>query len=150
MDLTVVYNSDEFTFDLALDERGADLAAGDGLLSAVLVSLFTDRRANADDVIPDGTDDRRGSWQDQYPDLAGDLQGSRLWLLAREKQLPDVLARAQTYAEESLAWMLADGIARSVAVPTEWVASGVLGFLVDIKLTNGSRFSATLNYPLEG
>lgn len=150
MDLAIIYSGSSFTFDLALNANGSDLAADDGLRSAVLVSLFTDRRANSDDVLPDGTDDRRGSWQDQYPDLDGDLQGSRLWLLAREKQLPDVLQRAQAYAEEALAWLLADGVARAVTVTAEWVASGMLGLLVDIRLVNGSRFTDVFNYPVEG
>lgn len=151
MDLVIIYSGSGFTFDLALNGNGSDLATDDGLHTAVLVSLFTDRRANADDVIPDGTDDRRGSWQDQYPDVAGDLQGSRLWLLSREKKRTDVLQRAQTYAEEALAWLLADdGVARSVSVTAEWVASGMLGLLVDIRLVNGSRFTDVFNYPVEG
>lgn len=148
MDLVIYYDNTSFTFDFRLVD--GDLAADDGLRSAVLISLFTDRRANADDVIPDGTGDRRGWWADAYTEVAGDFIGSRLWLLSREKQLPDVLQRAQTYAEEALAWMVEDGIARSVSVPTEWVRRGVLGLLIDIRLANGSRFTDVFNYPLEG
>ena len=38
----------------------ADLTTDEGLRSAVLVSLFLDARADADDVLPFETDDRRG------------------------------------------------------------------------------------------
>lgn len=148
MDPTIIYNGNEFRFDLAL--RNGDLAMDDGLLPAVLVSLFTDRRAAADDRLPTNDGDRRGSWQDQYQDISGDLPGSRLWLLSREKQLPDVLARARTYSEEALAWLITDGLARSVSVPAEWVSTGVLGLPINITLIDGSRFAAVINYPLEG
>ncbi|WP_235210433.1 phage GP46 family protein [Caballeronia sordidicola] len=33
----------------------------------MLNSLFTDRQARADDVIPDGSDDPRGWWRDTDP-----------------------------------------------------------------------------------
>jgi phage gp46-like protein len=157
MDLAILYDGTAFIFDLAV--KNGDLATDRGLLPAVLVSLFTDRRANGDDVLPGdvqgrtgiaGTGDRRGSWQDQFQAVAGDLPGSRLWLLSREKQLPDVLQRAQTYAEESLAWLIEDGIAKSVAAPAEWVAPGVLGLRIVILLVDGSRFATVIDYNLEG
>lgn len=148
MDFAIKYNGRTFTFEMFVE--GSDLATDDGLLTAVLVSLFTDRRANDDDVLPGNDGDKRGSWQDQYADVPGDLQGSRLWLLDREKELPDVLHRAQEYAEEALAWMVEDGIAKSVSAPAEWSKPGVLGLLIDIRLVSGSRFEKVINYPLEG
>jgi phage gp46-like protein len=147
MDLSIIYNGTELSFDLAT--KNGDIATDYGLLSAVLVSLFTDRRANGDDVVPDNSGDRRGYWGDTYPEVAGDLIGSRLWLLSREKQLPDVLQRAQTYAEEALAWLVEDGIARSVAAPAEWIDRGVLGILIDILLIDGSKFATVINYRME-
>lgn len=41
----------------SLQLNGADLLTDDSLLTAVLISLFTDRRALASDEIPDGTRD---------------------------------------------------------------------------------------------
>lgn len=84
-----------------------DLALDDSLLPAVLVSLGTDRRAAASDLIPDGTDDRRGWWADF---LEADALGSRLWLLARAKNTPEALTEAQDYAAEALQWLVDDGI----------------------------------------
>ncbi len=43
-----------------------DIAAGDELLSAVLLSLFTDRIADPGDVLPGGANDRRGWWGDSF------------------------------------------------------------------------------------
>jgi phage gp46-like protein len=109
-----------------------DLETDEGLETAVLVSLFTDRRAANDDSIPDGTDDRRGSWQDSFPRVADDLAGSRLWLLGREKQQQSVLTRAVEYAREALQWMLDDRVSDRIDVTAEIVRTGVLGLLVVI------------------
>ncbi|MEJ1402584.1 MAG: phage GP46 family protein [Candidatus Sedimenticola sp. (ex Thyasira tokunagai)] len=122
-------------FDLALN--GADLAVDDSLQTAVILSLFTDRRAEADDIIPDGTDNRRGWWADTLADIEGDRIGSRLWLLSREKDLSEVLARAKEYAEEALQWLIDDGVASAVAVQATSTARGVLALQIRIARPQG-------------
>jgi len=99
-------------FDLALS--GFDLVADDGLLTAVIISLFTDRRANDDDPLPDERigvlSDLRGWWGDCIlEEDRRDPLGSRLWLLSREKEVDVVVARAQQYADEALEWLIRDG-----------------------------------------
>ena len=108
------------------------LAEDDGLETAVIISLFTDRRAEGDDELPAG-DDRRGWWGDALAEVEGDRIGSRLWLLSREKQLPSVVARAREYALEALQWLLEDGVASTVDVTAEIVRQGVLGLSVEIR-----------------
>jgi phage gp46-like protein len=98
---------------------GGDLLRDDGLRTAVLVSLFTDALARPDDEIPDGTDDRRGWWGDG-PGAGADGIGSRLWLLARARRTEDTRRRAQAYAQDALAWLVADGVAAAVAVTASW------------------------------
>ena len=103
------------------------LASGTDLASAVLISLFTDRQATADDDLPDTTGDRRGWWGDVDQAVA---IGSRLWLLNREKLTDDVAKRAALYAKEALAWMIDDGIATAIGVvPT------VQGSRLDLEVT---------------
>lgn len=109
--------------------QGPSLAEDDGLETAVVISLFTDRLA-AD--APADAGGRRGWWGDAYAEVDGDLIGSRLWQLAREKQLPGVLARAELYAREALQWLVDDGVASSVAVQAERVRDGVLGLAITI------------------
>jgi phage gp46-like protein len=111
---------------------GGSLAADDGLESAVIISLFTDRRAHDDDSLPDDSGDRRGWWGDSYNPDSKDRIGSRLWLLSREKQLPAVLARAQDYAEEALAWLVADGVAGRVTVNASNPRMGLLALDIAI------------------
>lgn len=110
---------------------GPSLAGDDGLETAVVLSLFTDRQADAGDTSVQPTA-RRGWWGDAYPDVQGDRIGSRLWQLAREKQTPAVLARAELYATEALQWLVDDGVASGVAVVGEWVRTGVLGLAITI------------------
>lgn len=135
-DFALTLNTARSGFDLTLGAY--DLATDSGLRSAVIISLYTDRRAEADDVPPDGTTDRRGHWAD--PAL-----GSRLWLLDRSKETQDVLARAREYAQEALAWLLQDGEVRAVDVTAEFVQRGVLALTVTITLANRERFQDVFN-----
>ena len=138
-----------------------------GLQTAIIISLFTDRRANDDDVIPDGSNNKRGWWADAFPAVDGqgrssvasagsagatnDKIGSRLWLLHREKDMQLVVNRAHDYAVEALQWLVDDGVARRVDVQTGWVdkvsgaitetsqsRSGVLGIGVIVYRNDGS------------
>lgn len=126
-----------------------DITTDSGLRTAVVMSLFTDRRADADDALPDGSSNRRGSWQDQYLDQPGDLQGSRLWLLRREKQTTSVLQRAKQYAEEALQWLIDDAVATAVSVTAVWINDGWLALTVRIDLPSDTPFEDVFNYPLE-
>lgn len=134
-DLALIY--DGHGCDLALD--GNDLQLDDGLTTAILISLFSDRRARADDVLPDATSERRGWWADAWPQVEGDRIGSRLWLLGREKELAEPLRRARTYAEEALAWLIDDGIASRVEVVPSVPRRGVLGLAIAVQRADGSR-----------
>jgi phage gp46-like protein len=128
-DIRTVWRS----FDGDWQVAGPRLDEDDGLETAVVISLFTDRRALRGDVLPEPKADRRGWWGDDFPDVPGDRIGSRLWLLSREKQLAAVLARAREYALEALQWLIDDGVARAVNVAAEVVREGVLGLGVEIR-----------------
>lgn len=116
--------------DLAYEN--GDLVLETGLLSAALVSLFSNRRARTDDALPGDASDRRGWWADAYAEVAGDQIGSRLWLLSREKDLNEVLQRAQDYAREALSWMVGDGVAAKVETVATAPRKGLLR--LDIKI----------------
>jgi phage gp46-like protein len=102
-------------FNLRLNAAGNDLLSDEGLETAVILSLFTDRRLPDGRAPNDGTNDPRGWWGD-IGDDDGVQIGSHLWLLWREKVLPQTVANAITYCREALQWMIDDGIAVSVDV----------------------------------
>jgi phage gp46-like protein len=116
-----------------------DVQSGDDLESAVLISLFTDRRAEASDVVPDGSNDRRGWWGD-----SGSLYliGSRLWLLRRAKQIPAVLSTAQGYCTEALQWLIDDGVVASVTAVCTFIALGMMGILINLYQQDGSLIAS--------
>jgi phage gp46-like protein len=104
---------------------GGDLAGDATMATAVLLSLLTDRRAGADDVLPDPRDkDRRGWWGDlALEGEAAESLGSRLWLLSRAPANDDTRRRAELYIRESLGWMVRDRVATGLAIATEWQGS---------------------------
>lgn len=118
-----------------------DLIRDDSLRTAILVSLFTDREATAEQLIAAGMDptDRRGCWADALSPIAGDRQGSHLWLLERRKREPSVLPDAKRYAEDSLAWMINTGLASAVTVVAYLDDTNELAFNVDIARPTGTE-----------
>jgi len=152
-DIAHVYRPDLVAADLGL--QGGVLAAEEGLETAIIHSLFTDTRALPDDRLPEAEADRRGWWGDAMPPNVdgapadGDKYGSRLWLLHREKQLPEVLRRAREYIEEALTWVIEDGIAERVEVETFVHRPGVLGFTVVIPRPSGAE-TFTYQYAWRG
>lgn len=108
------------SYDLAI--ASGDVARDGGLETAVIISLFSDRQASANDEIPDGSGDLRGWWGDLPldADATPDLIGSRLWLLTRAKATEANRRLAQLYCQEALQWLLDGGIAQAVTVTTAW------------------------------
>lgn len=140
-DIALVWNGTEA--DLAIE--GGDLVLEEGLQTAAVISLFSDRRARLDDVLPADDGDRRGWVGDAWPRVEGDQIGSRLWLLNREKDIPETLRRAREYARESLAWLIEDGIGAALDVQASVPMRGVLR----LELTVNRRDGSTLNHQFD-
>lgn len=100
-------------FDLKLGD--GDLEGDAGLETAVTISLFSDRRVK-DEELPAPQTDKKGWWGDMFPVVEQDKIGSRLWLLNREKRLPETLRKAEDYSKEALNWLIEDGVASSINV----------------------------------
>jgi phage gp46-like protein len=120
---------------------GSALQSGNDLETAILISLFTDREANPDDVIPDGTNDPRGWIGDEGQDYK---IGSRLWLLDRAKQTQETLSRANDYIAEALQWLIDDGAVGRFDITTEWTKPSMLGAQVLAYKTDGT--SVPMNF----
>lgn len=138
--------------EFRLDENGSDLQleAGDlktegGLVTAVLVSLWSDARARDDDQIPDNSKDPRGYWGE----VAGDEFGSRLWLYDREKATDATANNLREAATAALGWLIAEDIAASVTVSTSQGRRHEI--LLDVEIVrSGSRVWAHLWDAIEG
>lgn len=101
------------------------LACEDTLATAVIISLFTDARAEDDDRLPLGSTDRRGwvgnSFMPADFDDSADTWGNKLWLLYISKAPVNILERARFTAWESLQWLVRDGLASRIEVVADWV-----------------------------
>jgi len=116
-DARLVFDVEALAADLRV--AGGQLEAETGLQTAVVISLFSDRRAREDDPLPAGETTLRRWWGDYAPPAPGDRIGSLLWLLSREKTIESVRARAAEYAREALAWLIEDEIANRIDVEAE-------------------------------
>lgn len=142
-DLALLWTT-PFGADLTIVQN--DIVIDDGLKTAVMLSLFTDRRALDADTLPGNSTDRRGFWGDALPVVPNDQIGSRLWLLARAKQTQDVLARAKAYALEALQWMLDDSVASAIDVQVAFTEPGVLGISVVVSRPKETARSFQFGY----
>ena len=141
-DIALIWNEDLGGADFAI--TAGDLEVDDGLETAVMLSLFLNRRAEPTDALPTNSDDLGGWWADDFPVVPGDLMGSRLWLLSREKASPSLASRAQEYAREALDWLVTSQIAQSVDVLAQLLNETTL--LLSVAVTRPGKGPANFRY----
>lgn len=107
--------------DLAIHPFYGDIATfkgslvmDDSILTGVLLSLFSDAEWPALHK-----DERRGWWGDCLAEDGEDRLGSLLWLRRQRKLTTETATLIRGDCEAALAWMVKDGVARSVAVTAE-------------------------------
>lgn len=101
-------------YDIAFS--GGGIVATGGLESAVFNSLFSDRRAYADEVADPLK--RRGWIGDTVAHIAGDRFGSGLWLYEQSRLTIDVEAGVRLAAVQALQWLVDEQIASNVEADT--------------------------------
>lgn len=146
-DLALRWDLEQGAADLAIEND--DLATDDGLRTAVFLSLFLDRRANEDDVLPDGSGDRRGWWGDEFEEVEGDRIGSRRWLLDRSKNVPGLAGRLEAIDREALDWLLEDGVASAIDVVVT-ITDALLTEAITIHRPRGDDVNFKFSHTWEG
>ena len=113
------------------------LLTDDSLTNAIVISLFTDARV----------DNQRGWWGNDFNQNEERQveMGSRLWTLARSKQLADVLDDAQAYAEQAVQWLIDDGHALAIDMMATNPEQSVLLLSVVVTLPNGQTEQRTFS-----
>jgi phage gp46-like protein len=124
-DLALAFQNDEISIDVSLNDADRDPS----IISAILISLLTDKRAAEYDTLPSEDSDRRGWWADAFQ---ADNIGSKLWLLERSKVTSEVLAKFKHYTKEALDWMIEDGIATDIEVDATIVSPDAISLEVMI------------------
>jgi phage gp46-like protein len=105
-------------YDLEFDDEARDLAITAGLETAILCSLFTDRRARSDEVADPWN--RRGWIGDLLADRPGDLFGSGIWLYEQARATQVVRASLRLEIIQALQWLQADGMATAIDAETSY------------------------------
>jgi phage gp46-like protein len=112
-----------------------------GLTTAVIMSLFSDRRADDDDPVdPNVPGGGRRGWTGDLLEPPGQRLGSKLHLLLRAKmqeQGQDTAGLVQQYAQESLQWLIDDGVADTVDVTAQRV--GLEAILLNVAVHRGAK-----------
>jgi phage gp46-like protein len=125
------------TFDLALTAAGGiDSGVGNGgiLRSAIWGSLFTDALAQVDDLTPDLGQDRRGWWADAGKQPS-DAMGSLLWLYRRGKRNEKTRLAIQNTAQDSLQWLVTDGVCLAIDVAATFLPDPLEGVQIVVTST---------------
>lgn len=143
-DLGLVWSNVDGAADVQLID--IDLASDRGLLTATVLSLFLDKRAQDDDVPPSGdATDRRGWWADEFSDVEGDKWGSWLWLLDRSKGTNDTLQKAKKYVADCLQWMVDDKVCSSVTTDVSFLDSPA-GLLISGQVDRPGKDPVSFRY----
>lgn len=132
----------EYVADLGLVDD--DVATDAGLVSAMYLSLATDRRAADDDALPANDGDRRGWWGDEFALVEQDRIGSRLWLLDRTTRRADLARDAAIYTDEALAWLKSDGVLADLDIEVELNQTGLF---IEIVAHRPDGTSVEFRYP---
>lgn len=120
-------------FDIKFN--GVDLVAATNLITAAVISVFTDGRSRADDVIPNS----RG-WSGDSLKLEGETNiGSRVWLLTQRKIDQTLVNDLEEFAFDSLEHLINAGVALSVVAVATIInrRKGLVNLDVDIEDPNG-------------
>jgi phage gp46-like protein len=118
-DIKIIYN--QVTRSYAIAFENGDVVADNGMETAIIISLFSDRYT---DERPAG--DRGGFWADPTLEIEGDRVGSLLWLLARGKITDKTVRQAEDYVPDALKWMVDDGVAKEINVAVSRIDQGMI------------------------
>lgn len=106
----------------------------DNLTRAVIISLFTWRRADLDD----DSEQPMGWWGDSYPTIQNDRIGSRLYLLQRTTLTSKTVELARGYLEQALAWLKDDGVVSRITINVQRRGTEILTAEITLYRNDGS------------
>ena len=145
-DLAFLANGD---LDADLKIENGDYSEDKGLQTAVLISLYTDRYVDPEDL-PPNISDPQGWWGDSLLDKEGDRWGSRLWVYDRIGKInTDTRNGMRSACEEALEWMVDEGIAEKVVVSAVLVQNTRIDISIEIYRPVGEE-NAVFDFLWEG
>ena len=127
-------------YDLMVVDSQLESTAG--METALIVSLFTDARASADNVAT--PQNRRGWVGNILTTNIGRSLGSVLWVYEQSRITQNILNQIKVAAQESLDWLVEDNIAKTVLVSIQEVRTRGIVIEINIQTPQGKnqRYSA--------
>jgi len=125
-DAVLEIDPDKKVYDIQINEYG-DIQTDEWFDTAILYSLFGERRASPDEVVDARY--RRG-W------IGNDAtfeNGSKLWLLEQSRATRSNLNRIEDEAKKALQWLVEDGLAVSIDDPVAEYINGRTFLTVTIR-----------------
>lgn len=150
-DLRIIPIAQDGVISFGFDKDNNGIADDNGLETAIITRLFTERRADdsvpADRLGPDG--DKRGFFGDVF--LSGERRaGSLIWTLRREVINDETLRRLEDMINDALEDLVEDGIIGDVLVQANAAAGTVQVMLNFTRADTGGRFQMAFDNTLGG
>lgn len=129
--LDIDFFKGEFDWDLEIDTDG-DLKGSNSIDTAVLMSIFTDKRATSSEIQEAGQ--RRGWFGNLFNDDITYEVGSKLWIHSNQGRFDnDILNDLNDKALNALNWMIEDNVASEINVSSELSSNNTIK--LNIKFT---------------
>ncbi len=122
VDITIKKRGSDELYDIDFDSEG-DIETTEGLETAVILSLFGEKRASASDVA--SAESRRGWWGNLLNQVEDYQVGSKLWLLEQARLTQETINSSRTFAQEGFQWFIEDNLLDNVLVKTNFTDSGI-------------------------
>lgn len=122
-----------------IDFENGDFALTDGLDTAIILSIFDERRASSSQV--EEPSYRRGHFMNEFADIEGYEVGSLQWLYTQQNTNSNSnVTNIENALRTGLRWLIEDRIAKNVAVNAVKSGSGVQA---DIAIEGNSKEDST-------
>lgn len=118
--------------------ENGDLKPDNGLETAALITLFSDKRVTLEEL-PEGESDARGWWADLVADPEDDEIGSKLWLLDRRKTLNVTASEMESILADAFNWLIEDGLTSELVIDSEIVDSEEIKGTINISRPSGEN-----------
>jgi len=130
-DLKIINN--QGIYDISIAANG-DLATDDSFDTALLMSLFVDRRADSSEVpVPEL---RRGWWGNLLNDIPDDENGSKLWLFDQARLTQNDVNKLDDEGNNAVQWLRDDNLVENIKTSINYDnnnGSATLTITYDIK-----------------
>ena len=147
-DIALEYNVEKGHFDIEFTDDGFDLKGAVNLRNAVGIMIFSERRTNSDDDVPN----QAGYPGDALDDIDESNLGSKLWQRLRGKSLAKHLPEVEQDIKEALQELIDQGIAKTISVVASYAGTAKhrLNFQVEIVRQSGEnlKFNYVWEQPL--